>query len=128
MRCLLDTHTFLWALVSPKKLSPKVRATLEDPKNTRIVSTVSAWEISTKFRLGKLPEAEEVVRDYSAHLRTFVAHELPLASQHAIAAGLWEVPHRDPFDRMLAAQSLIEGIVLVSNDVAMSQFGIKLLW
>jgi PIN domain nuclease of toxin-antitoxin system len=128
MRVLLDTHTLLWALVTPARLSPKARAIIENPENDRIVSSASAWEIATKFRIGKLPQAESVVRDYAAHLATLRARELPMTSQHALAAGLWQTAHRDPFDRVLAAQSLIEGLALITNDAAMGQFGIKTLW
>ena len=128
MRVLLDTHALLWALVSPAKLGKKARAVIEDPKNVRVVSAASAWEIATKYRLGKLREAEDVVRDYARHLTTLMAEELPLTSQHALTAGLWETAHRDPFDRMLAAQSVVEGIALVTNDIAMREFAIRTLW
>lgn len=128
MRVLLDTHTLLWALVSPSKLGKRARAIIEDPENARVVSAVSAWEISTKHRLGKLDEAEDVIRDYSAHLSTLLAEELAISTRHALAAGMWNAPHRDPFDRMLAAQSVIEGIAIVTNDRAIRQFGIETLW
>ena len=128
MRVLLDTHALLWALVSPAKLGKKARVVIEDPDNIRVVSAVSAWEIATKFRLGKLDEAEDVVRDYTRHLTTLMAEELPITSRHALAAGLWEAQHRDPFDRMLAAQSVVEGLALVTNDVAMREFAILTLW
>jgi PIN domain nuclease of toxin-antitoxin system len=128
MRVLLDTHTLLWALVTPARLSSKVRTIIQNPDNDRIVSAASAWEIATKFRIGKLPQAEDVVRDYAAHLSTLRAQELAMTSQHALAAGLWQTTHRDPFDRVLAAQSLVEGLALLTNDEAMSQFGIKTIW
>lgn len=128
MRFLLDTHTVLWALLSPQKLGSRARALVENPRNTRIVSSATAWEIATKYQLGKLAQAEDVVRDYSRHLVTMMAEELAVTSQHALAAGLWETIHRDPFDRMLAAQCFIEGIALVTNDASMSHFSIKTIW
>jgi PIN domain nuclease of toxin-antitoxin system len=128
MRVLLDTHTLLWALVSPSKLGKRAREIIEDPDNVRVVSAASAWEIATKHRLGKLDEAEDVVRGYSDHLATLMAAELPVSARHALAAGSWETPHRDPFDRMLAAQSVIEGLAILTNDRAMRQFGVKTIW
>jgi PIN domain nuclease of toxin-antitoxin system len=128
MRFLLDTHTLLWAWVEPDKLSAKVRKLIENPRNTRVVSSVSALEIATKFRIGKLPEAEDVVREFARHLRTFVADELPVTSKHALTAGLFAAPHRDPFDRILAAQSIVESIPLVTCDEAFAAFHIETLW
>jgi PIN domain nuclease of toxin-antitoxin system len=128
MRVLLDTHALLWALISPSKLSSKARSIIENPNNDRIVSAASAWEIATKFRIGKLPQAEDVVRDYASHLATLRTKELPITSQHSLAAGLWQTPHRDPFDRLLAAQCMVEGIALITNDRAMVKFAIKTVW
>ena len=93
MRLLLDTHVLLWALLEPGKLSPELRNALEDSGNTLVVSAASAWEIATKWRLGKL--------------------------QHA---GLWDVPHRDPFDRLLAAQARSDDLLLASTDPAFGLF------
>lgn len=127
-RVLLDTHVVLWSLVSPNKLSRRARSLIEDPKNARVVSAASAWEIATKFRLGKLAEAEDIVRNYAEHLKTLLAEELSVTSGHALTAGLWDTPHRDPFDRLLAAQSLIEGIAIVTNDAAMGTFAVQRIW
>lgn len=119
---LLDTHAVLWAIASPDKLSPSVRALLEDPQTDVLVSAASAWEIATKYRLGKLPGAERIVMGYAAHLVTLRARELPLTSAHALAAGLFAVEHRDPFDRMLAAQAIAEGMQLLTSDPMMAVF------
>lgn len=127
-RVLLDTHVFLWALLSPRKLSPKVRDILRDPGNVIHLSSASAWEVATKHRLGKLPEAGAVVDDFHEHARRFRADDLPITSAHALAAGRFASAHRDPFDRMLAAQSLLEGIPLVTNDPALRQFPIAVIW
>lgn len=128
MRLLLDTHALLWALLDPSKLGKRARKLIESTDNTRVVSAASAWEIATKFRLGKLPEAENIVRDYPVHLATMMATELAITSQHALAASLWRVEHRDPFDRILAAQSVIEGIALVTCDTAFNDFPITAIW
>ena len=128
MRVLLDTHVLLWALLSPSRLSTPVRDLLRDPKNEILVSSVSAWEIATKHRLGKLGGAEDLVRDYHGHLLKFRAEELVMTSAHALLAGRLEPNHRDPFDRMLAAQSMLEQVPLVTNDQAFKAFGTATLW
>ncbi len=126
---LLDTHVILWAFASPDKLSPPVRALLEDPRTDVLVSAASAWEIATKYRLGRLPGAERIVRGYATHLITLQARELPVVSAHALTAGLFAVDHRDPFDRMLAAQAIAEGAPLVTADPIMALFPeLETLW
>ena len=119
---LIDTHVLLWAFASPDRLSPRARAILEDPQTDVLVSAVSAWEIATKYRLGKLPGAERIVAGYAAHLITLRARELPVVSAHALAAGLFAVDHRDPFDRMLAAQAIAEAVPLLTDDPIMAVF------
>lgn len=128
MRVLLDTHALLWALVSPEKLSRVARDILREPTNVRLVSAVSAYEISYKFRLGKLDIEPSLTTNYLDHLHRFLATELPVSSQHSLLAGNFPWPHRDPFDRLLAAQSLLEGIPLLSADRAFDGIGIQLLW
>lgn len=127
MRLLLDTHIFLWAVLEPERLRSSVRATLQDPKTELLVSAASAWEIATKFRIGKLPGAKAVVADYTRIVSELYAESLPITPAHALKAGGWEVPHRDPFDRMIAAQATIEALPLVTTDPAMKLFGIELV-
>src|SRR5262249_43770686 len=108
MRVLLDTHVLIWALTNPTRLSRPVRTVIEDTGTTVFVSSASAWEIATKHRLGKLPEAATLLRDYEGHLATLLAEDLAIKARHALAAGGFAQIHRDPFDRLLAAQALIE--------------------
>ncbi|MFM7651642.1 MAG: type II toxin-antitoxin system VapC family toxin [Vulcanococcus sp.] len=128
MQLLLDTHVLLWALLEPQKLSPALRTALEDSDNTLMVSAASTWEIATKWRLGKLPHAMAVVENYAMALHRLAAIELPISGAVARQAGLWQVPHRDPFDRLLAAQARSDDLLLASTDPAFAQFeGVRTL-
>jgi len=122
VKLLLDTHVLLWALLEPQKLSPALRNALEDSDTRLLVSAATAWEIATKWRLGKLQQAQSVVENYAMALHRLAALELPISGAVARAAGLWEVPHRDPFDRLLAAQAKADQLVLASTDPAFAQF------
>jgi PIN domain nuclease of toxin-antitoxin system len=92
------------------------------------VSAVSAWEISTKFRLGKLPSALDLVQDFEGYLARDGFNSLPLSSDQGIRAGLLPGPLKDPFDRMLIAQSQTEDLVFVSNEVVFDHYGVRRLW
>ena len=122
MKLLLDTHVLLWAVLEPQKLSGELRNTLEDSDNILLVSAASAWEIATKWRLGKLQHARSVVENYAMALHRLAAVDLPISTAVARQAGLWDVPHRDPFDRLLAAQAMADELVLASTDPAFNQF------
>ncbi len=128
MKVLIDTHVLLWALMEPEHLSPVAAGLMTDPSTTLVVSSASAWEIATKHRLGRLDGAEPVVHGYHAHLERLGAEELPIRADHAILAGSLDGEHRDPFDRMLAAQALVETIPIVTGDEAISGLGAPTLW
>ncbi len=128
MKVLLDTHALLWALVEPDKLSQAATEIIEQPQNTIVVSAASAWEVAIKFELGRLPEARMVIEGYHDHLRTLRAVELAINSMHAIKAGTLDAKHRDPFDRVLAAQSLVEGLAIISKDHSFAEFGVPTIW
>jgi PIN domain nuclease of toxin-antitoxin system len=122
MRLLLDTHTLLWALADPARLSPRAAALIRDASTTLLVSAASAWEIATKQRLGKLPGGGPIVAGYAAHLARLRVEELPIRADHALMAGGFMVEHHDRFDRMLAAQAIVEGVPLVTDDPAFARF------
>lgn len=128
VRALLDTHVLIWALLSPDELSASARTLILDASTTLLVSSASAWEIATKHRLGRLPEAADVVHGYLEHLRTLGAQELPISSAHALLAGGMRHAHRDPFDRVLAAQSILEGVPLVTGDAAFGALPVTVVW
>ena len=128
MRLLLDTHVLLWAALEPHQLSERQREALEDSDNALLVSAASAWEIATKWRLGKLSHAGQVVHNYPQVLNALAASELAINGQTARSAGLLDVDHRDPVDRLLAAEAMASDLVLVSSDPAFRLFpGLELL-
>jgi len=128
VRFLLDTHALLWWLFDDPQLSTKARGVLMDRSNAVFVSSASAWEIATKYRLGKLNSAAPLVRDMPGWIVQAGFSELPISLAHAERAGSWPQPHRDPFDRMLAAQSILDGLPLITRDDAIAQFGTATFW
>lgn len=128
MTLLLDTHALLWWLFDDPNLSAKARAAISDRLNTVFVSSASAWEISTKWRLGRLPEAEDAVRRLPELLLQSGFEALPVSVAHALAAGALDAAHRDPFDRMLIAQATIERLTLVTRDAAITEAFADTLW
>ena len=128
MRVLLDTHTLLWWLDGDRRLSRRARSVIADEDNTALVSAASAWEISTKVRLGKLPGAIEVAAELPAILLQQNFEPLPITIVHALRAGNLPGPHRDPFDRMLIAQAQDEDVALVSNERLFDAYGVRRVW
>ena len=128
MRCLLDTHTLIWWMTNDPHLSRPARGLIEQADNTSLVSAVSAWEIATKVRLGRLPAAADLIQDFVADLARERIEILAVSADHGIRAGLLPGPHQDPFDRMLIAQALAENIPIVSNDQALDGYGLTRLW
>ena len=126
---LLDTGAMLWALTEPARLSRAARRVIESRSSRLVVSAVSAWELSTKHRLGKLPQADVLLGAYTQHLDRLGVLRLPVAEDHALLAGRLEWEHRDPFDRMLAAQAMIESLVIITGDAAFPGCrGVPTLW
>jgi len=124
---LLDTHIFLWWLFDDARLPVNTREYIQDIDNTVYVSAASVWEISTKFRLGKLPEASSVATNVPYWVEKAGFRALSVTIEHAQLAGSWNVSHRDPFDRMLAAQAKLEKMPLASIDSAMQDFLIEII-
>ena len=128
MRLLIDTCTFLWIVGGAKELSSRAREAFADPASEVFLSAASAWEIAVKHRLGKLPlptPPDEFVPAQRA------AHGIePLAVEEESALHIAKLPdlHRDPFDRMLVAQALVGGLVLVTPDEAIRRYPARTLW
>ena len=128
MKLLLDTHALLWWWKDDKRLSKRAANAIADEDNTVLVSAASAWEIATKHRIGKLPGAESAVREFNDLIIADGFNHLAISYDHSLMAGGFDIKHRDPFDRMLAAQTIIEGATLVTRDATMKLFRVKCFW
>jgi PIN domain nuclease of toxin-antitoxin system len=128
MQVLFDTHTLAWWLMDSNRLPQTARSVIENPANSVAISAISAFEMATKYRIGNWPDIGPLVKNFEL----FVAREgfelLPLTTVHALRAGLLPDAHRDPFDRLLAGQSLAEGLPLMTNDVAFTAMGVETVW
>lgn len=124
---LLDTHIFLWWLFDDPRLPPGIRQKLMDPNHTVLISAASVWEISTKHRIGKLPKAKSVAKNAPSWIIRAGFQSLSITPEHAQLAGGWKLPHRDPFDRMLAAQAKLEDVPLASIDQSLNEFPIQVV-
>jgi PIN domain nuclease of toxin-antitoxin system len=125
---LLDSHALLWWWFEPERLSGAVRALLADPSTTVLVSASTVWELSLKHHQGKLPELQQAIGDLPGLLQADGFQPLPIALAHGLRAGAYSQPHRDPFDRMLAAQAELERLVLLTVDPQLSNFPCRTLW
>lgn len=128
MRVLLDSHAFIWFLTGNPRFSPRARQAIEATEATVFVSAASAWEIATKVRAGKWPEAAEVANSLDKVLLERNFSGLAVTVQHGTLAGFLPGDHRDPFDRMLAAQAITENLPLVTADPAFRSFQVTVLW
>jgi PIN domain nuclease of toxin-antitoxin system len=127
LRLLLDTHALIWFLLGDEKLPPKSRDLIADTDEV-FVSAATAWEIATKYRKGRLPEAEFLVADYRNILRDQELIDLPVNSQHALRSGLLGLRNPDPFDRMILAQCLTEDLIAISVEQEWDDHGVVRIW
>lgn len=128
MKLLLDTHALIWWLAGDKALGLSAREAIADETNSVAVSAVSAMEIATKFRIGKLPGAALLAHDFEAIVASQGFVELPISVRHARRAGEMNIAHKDPFDRLLIAQAQAEDLILVSNEAFFDAFAVHRLW
>jgi PIN domain nuclease of toxin-antitoxin system len=127
LKALLDTHTFIWWLTDDDRLSQRVKLLICDPESEIYVSAATVWEIATKIRIGKL-DASPFANGIQSEIE--IEQFIPIAVSviHAERAGYLDHKHKDPFDRMLIAQALVEGLVIISNETLFDQFGVPRLW
>ncbi|MVA97943.1 PIN domain-containing protein [Nitratireductor sp. CAU 1489] len=128
MRLLLDTHALFWWLYFPELLPPRVRELLGDRQVPVFASAVSAYEMSYKHHRGRWPEIAPLVEAFEEVAAAEGFDLLALSARHAVRAGSYGPEHRDPFDRMLAAQAAVEGLTLVSKDAWLGELGAEVVW
>ena len=128
MRLLVDTHCWLWFLLSPEKLNPASREALSDSEHVIYFSVASAWEIVIKASLGKL-ELPQSPSKYIPDRLTQLGHEqLPILQEHVLELENLPAHHKDPFDRILLVQAQVEDLLLVTADRTLALYGQPLLW
>lgn len=128
MSLLLDTHAFVWWVVDDPRLPLRARAAIENSVEAIYVSSVSAFEIANKVRLGKFPAAAEIEKNMLRLLTIHNFRSLQVSIEHSLLAGRLDGVHRDPFDRLLAAQSIVENIPVVTADAAIKELGASVVW
>ena len=130
MKYLLDTHVFLWYLAADEKLSEKAINAIKSEENQILISIASLWEISIKFSLGKLKLTEDLYA-LEQKIKSYRFHLLPITFPHILKQAELPLHHRDPFDRLIIAQSLVERMTLISRDNAFRHYtdqGLELIW
>jgi PIN domain nuclease of toxin-antitoxin system len=129
LKLLLDTHTYIWwALGDSKRLSLRAKKAIDARAAQVFVSAVSAYEMAYKHRVGDLPKVGALIRRLDADLAERGFDALPITMEHGRRAGELADAHGDPFDRLLAAQAIVEGMAIVSNDEKLSALGATRVW
>jgi PIN domain nuclease of toxin-antitoxin system len=128
MRVLLDTHALLWWLAGDARLSRDAKRVIAKSGNDVFVSAASAWEVTTKHRIGKLPSPGPLATDFAGAIAAQGFIPLDITIHHAQRAGSMRGPHADPFDRVLIAQSHAEDLPLVSNEELFDQYEVTRIW
>ena len=128
MQLILDTHTLIWILLSDPRIETRHRTELDASANQIYVSSVSAFELSTKVRIGKLMEAASLIDNFENICRDFGYLQLSVTHAHGLVSGKLKNDHRDPFDRLLAAQSIVEKMPIMTVDAKLRELGAELVW
>lgn len=128
MRLLLDTHALIWWLAGDRRLPARARDAVEDHRQQVFVSAAAAWEIATKVRLGRLPSAATIAGNMPRTILEQGFQPLAVTVEHGQRAGALPGPLRDPFDRMLIAQAILEDLHLVSIERPFDAYGVLRLW
>ncbi|WP_437729782.1 type II toxin-antitoxin system VapC family toxin [Sorangium sp. So ce1335] len=125
MRLLVDTHAFLWFLANDPQLSTEAKRSLEEPTNDLVMSVASPWEIAIKVSLGKLSIPGDVEAFLRQHLVINDIALLDITLRHIARVSVLPFHHRDPFDRLIVAQALVENIPIVSQDAVFDAYGVE---
>ena len=128
MKLILDTHAFYWWQIGDPALSAAARAAIADQQNEKRVSAMTAWEVITKFRSGKEPGFAALAADVSGAVAAQGFSTLPITMRHAEVASQLPLHHKDPMDRLLIAQSMVEDMTIVTADGVFRHYAAKLLW
>ena len=128
MKVLLDTHTFLWWIANDSQLSERARTVIEDADHQLFLSAASGWEIAIKTRIGKLKLADDLQGFVSEQLRINAIQVLPIQMAHALQMATLPDHHRDPFDRMLVAQSQLEQLPILTIDPQIAKYSVTVIW
>ena len=128
MKFFADTHAFLWFITDSERLSPKAKTFLEASESDRVLSAASIWEIAIKTSLGKLSFKKPLEELLPEQIRLNYFQVLDISSEHALRVAGLPMLHRDPFDRMIVAQALVERLPILSNDGALDGYGVRRLW
>jgi PIN domain nuclease of toxin-antitoxin system len=128
MKFLLDTHTFVWMDSAPNQLSPTVTALVSDPNHTILLSYVSIWELQIKVRLGKLQLSKSLAAVIATEQQNNGLELLSIELRHILTLDILPDIHRDPFDRLLIAQSISEGLPILSRDTEFAKYPVKVIW
>jgi PIN domain nuclease of toxin-antitoxin system len=128
MRLILDTHAFLWWIVDSPQLSSRVRDVMRNPANELFLSVASAWEIAIKVNLGRLRLPDRPDRFIPGQLMKNAIEPLPVEMSHALYVSRLPAIHRDPFDRIIIAQSILEKMPVVTRDTDIAKYKIKTVW
>ncbi len=128
MRALLDTHAFLWWVTDSVRLSRLAREILSNVNNSLLFSVASAWEIAIKAQLGRLKLPDEPARFVARHLSLTGIEGLPILVSHALHVYTLPAHHRDPFDRLLIAQSQLEGLPILTSDPLIARYTVEVIW
>ncbi|MCT7965987.1 type II toxin-antitoxin system VapC family toxin [Laspinema sp. D1] len=127
MKVLLDTHTFIWWDSQPEQLSSDMVEFLTKPDTEKFVSVISLWEIQIKSQLGKLTLNQPLENIYQSQSQNFISF-LGVTPFHIFQVGVLPFHHKDPFDRLLIAQAMTEGLTILTRDKIFDLYGVSLLW
>jgi len=128
MKLMLDTHAFIWWDSEPAKLSPQALALCQDPANQLLLSVASVWEMQIKLQLGKLTIRIPLADVITHQQQTNNVDIVPITLTHVLTLDGLPSYHKDPFDRLIIAQAMVEGIAVISNDPMFAHYPIKLIW